>query len=368
MKQVSQPHAPGAAQYWTTYTYDAIGRTVSVLSPDGASTKSYVYQGNTVTTIDAAGNGKTFTSDAMGNLTQVAEPRPGGGSYTTSYAYDVLNHLIQVSMPRDGATQTRTFNYIDPATNNPGAFLRSATNPETGTVCYTYNAVGLAATKTDAKSQQLAYTYDGYNRLSQVSTAGSALRTYYYDANPFDPAFSQYTLGRLAAILHAPSPIGQFIDMYSYTLPGQPSKKRMQFNQTLYGDGGTNPVSRSLNIDAGYGYDSEGKMTSVSYPSTYTISDDFYPVQVAHPGRVYSYSYDTMHRVRNRVVFLRHRRKADGNLRAWLLESQRSRLCDSASPYRQCDGPEPLLHGEVDRARISRRSRGDDLYRRYQDG
>ena len=27
MKQVSQPHLPGGTQYWTTYNYDAMGRT-----------------------------------------------------------------------------------------------------------------------------------------------------------------------------------------------------------------------------------------------------------------------------------------------------------------------------------------------------
>jgi hypothetical protein len=59
-----------------------------VTLPDGSHT-DYSYQGNTVT-------------------------------------YDILNHLTQVSMPRGSNTQTRTFNYIDPATNQPGAFLRNA--------------------------------------------------------------------------------------------------------------------------------------------------------------------------------------------------------------------------------------------------
>jgi len=30
VKQVSLPHAPNATVYWTTYTYDALGRTVTV--------------------------------------------------------------------------------------------------------------------------------------------------------------------------------------------------------------------------------------------------------------------------------------------------------------------------------------------------
>jgi YD repeat-containing protein len=71
------------------------------------------------------------------------------GMLLTSYTYDQLNHLTQVAMPRNTAnnmkTQTRTFVY-DPTTQR----LTSATNPENGTVSYTYNADGTLASKKDA--------------------------------------------------------------------------------------------------------------------------------------------------------------------------------------------------------------------------
>ena len=75
MTQLSQPHAPGATQYWTTYVYDATGRTKTVTAPDGSVTK-YDYSGNTVTVTDAANNWKRFTMDAFGNLITVVEPDP----------------------------------------------------------------------------------------------------------------------------------------------------------------------------------------------------------------------------------------------------------------------------------------------------
>lgn len=34
VKRVSQPYVPGATIYWTTYTYDSLGRTVSVPHPN----------------------------------------------------------------------------------------------------------------------------------------------------------------------------------------------------------------------------------------------------------------------------------------------------------------------------------------------
>jgi len=70
LKRVSQPHVVGGTvYYWTTYTYDARGRTASVVAADGASTTTYVYSttNDSVTVTDAAG--KTKTMDALWNLT-----------------------------------------------------------------------------------------------------------------------------------------------------------------------------------------------------------------------------------------------------------------------------------------------------------
>jgi len=60
-------------------------------------------------------------------------------------------------------TQTRSFVY-DSTTQR----LISATNPENGTVSYTYNADGTVATKIDAKGNKEAYTYDSYQRLTAI--------------------------------------------------------------------------------------------------------------------------------------------------------------------------------------------------------
>src|SRR6202022_4305887 len=123
MSKVSQPYAPGVTPVWTTHNYDASGRTTSVVAPDG-STTSYNYYGQAVgVNSPTAGTWKQFTMDAFGNLTFVAEPDPALGNVNTQYVYDILNHLMQVIMPRGSNTQTRTFNYIPSGTNSPGAFL-----------------------------------------------------------------------------------------------------------------------------------------------------------------------------------------------------------------------------------------------------
>ena len=119
LSQQWMPHSYGTNKNTaatTTYTYDGIGRTVSkaVVGPvsgtDTQGTINYVYQGNMVQVTDPAGKIKQFTTDAFGNLVQVVED-PSVLDYTTSYTYDVLNHLVGVSMPRSTGTQTRSWSY-----------------------------------------------------------------------------------------------------------------------------------------------------------------------------------------------------------------------------------------------------------------
>jgi len=177
LKRTSRPHAPNAAPLWTTYTYDGRGRTLTVTLPDGSVT-AYVYEGNTTKVTDAAGKWKKQTTDAMGNLVTVTEPNPAGGAdWTTSYTYDVMNHLTGVDMPRPYPatgtfTQHRTFQYAGGL--YPGGYssigpeMVSETNPETGTITYAYDANHRMITRTDAKGQQRQYSYDAYGRVTQV--------------------------------------------------------------------------------------------------------------------------------------------------------------------------------------------------------
>ncbi len=284
---VSMPHAPGAGAVWTSSTYDGLGRTTRVTNPDG-SHKDYVYSGNTVQAADEAGAWKKYTQDAFGSLTQVEEPNPAGGSFFTSYTYDLLGHLTGVSMPRPSGTQTRTFNYT-------GAFLMSATNPETGTVTYTYSQSRLAS-KTDAKGQRTEYSYDDKDRVTQIRHYPNGVSEdtcqrvdLTYDSN----AGFTYLAGRLATrVYHScvdPNNIGNpgnpkltdFTEMYGYSQAGQVTNKRLRVARTL-----TNQYQQQVvvqrDLDGSWTYDSEGKMTSVTYPAgsagpvagTYTVGYD----------------------------------------------------------------------------------------------
>jgi len=76
MSRTSLPYGPGQTPVWTTYTYDALGRTLAVTAADGASTTHYAYYGNMTVTTDPAGKWKAISTDINGNLRSVLEPDP----------------------------------------------------------------------------------------------------------------------------------------------------------------------------------------------------------------------------------------------------------------------------------------------------
>ena len=181
-------------------------------------------------------------------------------------------------MPRPSGTQTRTFNYGNPA----GAQLLSATNPENGTVTYTYNSDKTLATKTDAKNQQVQYSYDSYKRVTQIrrgtpiTTAGSSPRT---------PASARTILTTRTPTMEASrtthwdgsrpcsTKAGRFL-----WEPGQLQYHLHRDVQLQPGGSGSEEAFAdnrrmnqygivSVNLDATYTYDNEGRMTATQYPS-----------------------------------------------------------------------------------------------------
>jgi len=175
---VSNPHyicsTPGGPV--TTYAYDPLGRTISVLYPDTTSaTTSYSGLSSTVT--DAAGKTRTLSSDELGHLISVTED-PGGLGYVTTYpSYTALNDLLTVSQ----SGQSRGFWY------DSFSRLTQSTNPENGTITYGYDGDSNVLTKTDARGTT-TYAYDELNRLlSKTYNDTSTVRACYAYDGSFAP-------------------------------------------------------------------------------------------------------------------------------------------------------------------------------------
>ncbi|MFN9892912.1 MAG: hypothetical protein ACK58M_06705, partial [Acidobacteriota bacterium] len=265
------PYAANASPaHWTTYDYDAMGRTLRVTPPGNAGSTTYEYGGTTVKTIDPKGKWKKFENDALGNLVRVWEPRPGGGpDFETLYVYTIFGKLSTVTMTRPGkgmnpatVTQVRRFIY------NANGQTTSITHPENGTVNFTYNPDGTLQQKTDAKGQRIVWSYTPEGRPATVrkftgasdATEDFATRVdYTYGAQTVDPTFAGTNLqGRLASVsTGTPYQRGGRIDeLYSYNVAGAVLRKRMR-------------ITRGMSIvtkDIDYTYDAEGKLLSIKYP------------------------------------------------------------------------------------------------------
>ena len=211
-----------------------------------------------------------------------SDPYPAN---TPTTAYDLLDHLTPVYMPRAAGAQQRTFIY------NSSSNQRRAPPTLRTAPTYTYNAFNKVATRTDPAGLQKQYTYDEIGRLTQVSRfynqngqwisgGACATDTYYYDSNPLDATYSQYTAGRLAAIQYGCG----VAEMYSYHPAGAKTAKRFRLtrqNLPWNNNGNTTSGQGYGDLNSTYSYDNEGKMLGMLYPA----------------GTNLSYGYDSMGRL-----------------------------------------------------------------------
>ncbi len=155
----------------STYAYDALDRLDLKTNPD-ATNVDYAYSGINVTIRDEISRITTQVWQAFGDprdarLASVADAgsNPNGTSATTSYQYNAVGSLTQVTPPVGGLRR-----WIYDTSN----LLRQEIHPESGTVTYTYYPDGLVATRTDPQFGLTRFDYDGNNRLVEIDRPGDA--------------------------------------------------------------------------------------------------------------------------------------------------------------------------------------------------
>ena len=165
----------------TNYSYDTVvGIDLTGVTQnrsggmDTLFSATYNSQHEPLTITDAAGQTTTYTYNTQGQLATVTPPtRLGHSAETTTYGY-TSNYLTSITRPLSGATTTLTYDTLN---------------------SHTVNRV---KTVTDAVSYMLTYTYDAWDRVTQIlyPDATTDLFTYTDTAHPLDLHSSTDRLGR----------------------------------------------------------------------------------------------------------------------------------------------------------------------------
>ena len=289
LKRQSLPYASGGSPVWTTYTYDGLGRTLSVAQPYGSGTTTYAYAGETVTVTDPAGKWKKYTMDARGRLVQVTEPNPvtAGQTYETYYTYNAYDALTRVRMPRPnpfgGVTeQNRYFNYdaVKPWR------LTSVQQPENGTTSYTYLDGEVLTRKTEANGNKTEYGYDGLGRVTQITKKNAADQV--LGCETVQMVYDQWVdgYGRPTTVRwgnsatsgtastgqpsNVPCAKGLHAEEYRYTAMGRVTSKTVKVTRR-YPNNADLPEPKELTASMVIAYTyNHGRAARTTYPTTYT--------------------------------------------------------------------------------------------------
>jgi YD repeat-containing protein len=164
-----------------------------------------------VTVTDQAGKQRRSITNALGQLARVDEPNSANNLGTidapvqaTNYSYEALGNLKTVEQPGTTAAhcgtttvpcnQTRSFSLRSLSR------LRSATNPESGTITYVYDNNGNLKTKTDARAISTNYSYDALNRVITRTTRTERLQLIIITTKGFNTN-APYALGKQTRVV-----------------------------------------------------------------------------------------------------------------------------------------------------------------------
>jgi RHS repeat-associated protein len=292
----SSTPASSSSMYWTTTTFDHLGRATVVTMPTGDSSNTSTttiqssYDGVFTTVTDPANKTRRQKVDALGRVIRLDEPTSSGLGTTsapnqpTSYYYDALDNLVHINQPGPSSiNQDRYFKYdslsrlirerqVEQITNSSYNLSDSLTGNSSWTRKLEYNSSGLVTNSYDARGVSSTVSYDDLNRVTQISYSDSTHTAhYYYDSQTLPsgaPSTSSpdsysrgYSAGRLVAMTYGSGATGNY---FGYDVRG---RVNMQFQVT-----GSTPTKYKLS----YAYNYAGLLTGETYPT----------------GRVLSYSYD----------------------------------------------------------------------------
>jgi RHS repeat-associated protein len=241
-------------------TGNQVNLTSKTPGPGGNYSLSAAYTWNSVQFLNPS-----FASSASGgSLTGGFNPGDIADSpYITLYQYDALGNLLRVdqkgSAPTDSTQwRTRTFTY------DSLSRLLTATNPESGSITYSYDADGNLlqktsplANQTGTATQTVSYCYDALHRVTgkgygaQSCPLATPVVTYAYDSGT-------NAIGHLTSLTDQAGTAS-----YTYDILGRLATE----TRTL-----TGANSAAISKTISYSYNLDGSVKTLTYPSGNVIT------------------------------------------------------------------------------------------------
>ena len=150
----SLPYFTGDSPFWATSTYDPLGRLLTQVNPDTATT-TFFYAGNPTTTTDPEGNRRIEKRNAYGRTVRITEYKDSSSRFDTAFDYDAHGNLKRIN----AAHGKQTIVACNSLSRRTGM-----EDPATGYRSYNYDANGNLTGQTDAKLNTIAVEYDELNR------------------------------------------------------------------------------------------------------------------------------------------------------------------------------------------------------------
>ncbi len=248
------PYFAGEYKPLNIYEYDIRNRVVRIQKAgDGEIRTSYspLAASNQVQVTveedvhDAVGafqetQAKSSFYNLMGDLVKTVDAEGSSEEVATTFEYDGMGLVQSVLVNGDPDTES-TFVY-DVAGNRTGL-----TDPNLGAVTTVYDALGQLVGQSDNKGQMISYQYDKLGRLLEQTDADGVAGWEY------DPAGA---IGQLASRSYTEGGSQVFQEDFSYT-----GGKLSGTTTSLLAGG------ESRSYQHGYGYDGNGRLSYVAYPS-----------------------------------------------------------------------------------------------------
>jgi YD repeat-containing protein len=229
--------APATGIRSTTYSYDPLARVNIITNPKGDPT-TIAYDHWKQTIIDENGHIKREFQNAFGKITRVDEVL-SGITIDTEYTYNALDLLTTIT---DAPGNMTTFVYDSLGRK------KSQTDPDMGTWLYEYDGVGNLTKQTDTRGISITKTYDALDRVTKTDYPTDTDALFTYDGN-----------GKIGTLTSVTDSAGTVTFSYDTRL------RKTQETRVIDGNSWT----------ASYTYDSLDRVTSKTKPNTEAVASTF---------------------------------------------------------------------------------------------